>query len=101
MLDYCTAVATSPDPDDPDAALREAESTKTKSGAVDDPYTVFPREARTERLAVLLRQERGVENIVRTRTWEMVRQRCGDDSASWEDALDRWRKTRKPTRDVP
>jgi hypothetical protein len=58
-----------------------------------DPYSgrVFPREARTEKLALLLRQEGGIENIVRTRSWEMVRERCGDSAQNWEEAMSRWR----------
>jgi predicted TIM-barrel fold metal-dependent hydrolase len=93
-------VATSPDPDDPERALREAEKKKNRERIVDerlDPYSArfSPREARTEHLAIILRQEMGVENIVRTRTWDIVKQRCGDTAyASWEHALADWRKTR-------
>ncbi|KAK4198348.1 caffeine-induced death protein 2 [Triangularia verruculosa] len=97
VLSYCTLVATSPDPDDPEAALREAEKEKDQERVVDerlDPYSgrFFPREARTEQLAIILRQEMGVENIVRARTWGIVKERCGDAENSWEDALARWRK---------
>jgi hypothetical protein len=43
-----------------------------------DPYSgrFFPREARTEELARVLREEEGVERIVRERTWGVVRVRC-------------------------
>lgn len=97
VLSYCTLVATSPDPDDPEATLRETEKEKNRERVVDerlDPYSsrFFPREARTEQLATILRQEMGVENIVRARSWGIVRERCGDIENSWEDALARWRK---------
>lgn len=63
-----------------------------------DPYSAryFPREPRTERLALLLRQERGVEDIVRARTWEIVNTRCGEAPGmeGWQAALDKWRKER-------
>ncbi|KAL2018305.1 hypothetical protein VTK56DRAFT_968 [Thermocarpiscus australiensis] len=101
VLNYCTVVATSPDPDDPELALREAEKERSKARVVDerlDPYSAryFPQEARTEQLATILRQELGVENIVRSRTWDIVRERCGGShAATWEDALADWRRTKK------
>ncbi|KAJ3502627.1 hypothetical protein NM208_g16686 [Fusarium decemcellulare] len=100
VLNYCALVAASPDPDDPDRTLRELEKEKDRERIVDerlDPYSgrFFPREARTERLASLIRQERGVEGIVRHRTWEVIQQRCGGDPFDgWEDAVSQWRKTR-------
>ena len=100
VLSYCSLVATSPDPDDPERALREAEKEKNRERVVDerlDPYSArfFPREARTEHLAIILRQEMGIENIVRSRTWDIVRRRCGEPAyASWEQALADWRRTR-------
>ncbi|KAL8387999.1 hypothetical protein RB595_009520 [Gaeumannomyces hyphopodioides] len=98
LISYCTMVATSPDPNDPSAAIREAEESKNKERVIDerlDPYSArfFPTEPRTERLAMLLRQERGVERIVRTRTWEVVNEQCrSDDGESWEEAFDKWQK---------
>jgi hypothetical protein len=105
VINYCGMVATSPDKEDPDAELREIENQKDRERVVDerlDPYSgrFFPREARTEMLASLLRQERGVENIVRTRTWEMVQQRCGGGVAEerWEDAMAAWRDRKRVER---
>ena len=51
-------------------------------------------------LASLLRQERGVENIVRTRTWEMVQQRCAGSvvGEKWEDAMEAWRSRKRLAR---
>lgn len=100
VLAYCALVATSPDPDDPSLALREAESERDRERVVDerlDPYSArfFPREARTQQLAGLVRQERAVENIVRTRTWEAVRQRCGEPVEQWETAMNQWRGARE------
>jgi hypothetical protein len=91
-------VATSPDPDDPERALRAAENEKDRERVIDerlDPYSArfFPREARTEHLALVLRQEMGVENIVRSRTWDIVRRRCGDSTqTAWEQSLADWRR---------
>ncbi|KAK7992425.1 hypothetical protein PG988_001219 [Apiospora saccharicola] len=96
VLTYCAYVATSPDPNDPEITLREAESLRDRERVVNerlDPYSAryFPREARTEQLATLLRQERGVETIVRSRTWGLVRERCGDDVEDADTALNQWR----------
>ncbi|KAL8936970.1 MAG: hypothetical protein Q9211_003926 [Gyalolechia sp. 1 TL-2023] len=94
VLSYCAGVAV--DPEDPDLIAREAESAKDRERVVDerlDPYSgrFFPREARTESLANLIRNERGVEGIIRARTWGLVAERCGDNGVGWEEALDRWR----------
>ena len=102
LLNYCALVAASPDPDDPDAMLREIENQKDRDRVVDerlDPYSgrFFPREARTEVLASLVRQERGVEKIVRHRTWEMVQERCGGLSRIWEDDFKQWEERRQAT----
>lgn len=96
VLSYCALVATSPDPDDPEAAVREVELERNRERLVDerlDPYSAryFPREPRTTQLALLLRQEQGVENIVRSRTWGLVRERCGDPANDWERAIADWR----------
>lgn len=90
-------VATSPDPDDPESTERQIEAAREQERVVDerlDPYSgrYFPKEPRTEQLALLLRQEKGVENIVRARTWDVVRQRCDESLTSWQDAFDGWRK---------
>ncbi|KEF56486.1 uncharacterized protein A1O9_08067 [Exophiala aquamarina CBS 119918] len=97
VIAYCTAVATSPDPDDPDLIEREAQNKKDADRIVDerlDPYSgrFFPREARTEQLAALLRNENTVETIVRGRTWGIVTDRCEGIDGKWEDALDKWRE---------
>ncbi|KAH8650001.1 caffeine-induced death protein 2 [Xylariales sp. PMI_506] len=96
VITYCAYVATSPDPNDPETRLREAESLKEREKVVNerlDPYSAryFPREPRTQQLAQLLRQERSVETIVRSRTWGLVRERCGDPIEDSDDALNLWR----------
>ena len=96
VLSYCALVATSADPDDPEATVREAELERNRERVVDerlDPYSAryFPREPRTTQLALLLRQEQGVESIVRSRTWSLVRERCGDSADNWERAIAEWR----------
>ncbi|KAL8736155.1 MAG: hypothetical protein Q9166_000310 [cf. Caloplaca sp. 2 TL-2023] len=94
VLNYCAGVAL--DSNDPDLVLREVESSKERERVVDerlDPYSgrFFPREARTESLANLIRNERGVEGIIRARTWGLVTERCGDMGSRWEEALNKWR----------
>ncbi|KAI1367884.1 caffeine induced death protein Cid2 [Xylaria arbuscula] len=101
VLTYCAYVATSPDPDDPEVALRAAETAESRERVVDerlDPYSgrYFPREPRTEKLALLLRQERSVEKIVRARTWGLVQERCGDGTfQDVEAAMNQWRQSRE------
>jgi hypothetical protein len=101
VLRYCGIVATSPDPDDPEAALLELEKQRDRERIVDerlDPYSgrFFPREARTQSLALLMRQERAVENIVRSRTWDVIQGRCGASSQSWDEAMNKWEAAQKP-----
>ncbi|KAJ5047092.1 uncharacterized protein L3040_002935 [Drepanopeziza brunnea f. sp. 'multigermtubi'] len=100
VLNYCASVATSPDPEDPELVLRKVEGEQDRKRVVDerlDPYSSrsFPTEGRTERLAALIRQERGVENIVRARSWGLVRERCGEDWRDWKEALSEWRKSKE------
>ncbi|PWY80600.1 putative caffeine-induced death protein Cid2 [Aspergillus heteromorphus CBS 117.55] len=100
VLNYCAGVATSPDPEDPVHILRQTDSAKERERIVDerlDPYSarVQPREARTESLASLVRTQRGVEEIIRARTWGMVSERCGGSSQGWEESLNRWRESRQ------
>jgi hypothetical protein len=98
VLKYCSLVAASSDPDDPNATLREIESEKDREKIVNkrlDPYSgrFFPRESRTEALASIIRQEKMVEDIIRSRTWVTVLERCGGDaSQTWQDALEKWEK---------
>lgn len=101
VLTYCAYVATSPDPDDPEVMVRAVETEMNRERVVDerlDPYSgrYFPREPRTEKLALLLRQERSVERIVRSRTWGLVQERCGNGSfQDAEAALNQWRQGRE------
>ncbi|CAK4031561.1 Hypothetical predicted protein [Lecanosticta acicola] len=99
VLNYCAGVATSPDPEDPDHVLRENEDARSRERIVDerlDPYSsrYLPREARTEVLASLIRNERMVENIIRVRTWSLIGERCENDTSDADKALDAWRKGR-------
>ncbi|GAB1203964.1 hypothetical protein APSETT445_002609 [Aspergillus pseudonomiae] len=100
VLNYCAGVATSPDPDDPDLVLRQTESAKDRERVVNerlDPYSgrFFPREARTESLANLVRNQRNVEEIIRARTWGLVTERCNGSSIGWEEALNSWRERKQ------
>lgn len=97
MLNYCAGVATSPDPDDPEHVLREVEDTRARERVVNerlDPYSAryFPRDTRTKSLAALMRNERMVENIIRSRTWGLVGERCDNEGMDAEKAFDAWRK---------
>lgn len=97
VLNYCASVATSPDPEDPDSVLRQVEDTQARERVIDerlDPYSgrYFPREARTEELAALIRSERMIEDIVRRRSWGVVKERCVDSGGDCTKALDEWRK---------
>lgn len=98
ILNYCAGVAL--DLEDPDLLLKMAESTNERERIVDerlDPYSgrFPPREARTESLANLIRNERSVENIIRSRTWSVVSERCGDSGTDWNGALNKWRAHRE------
>lgn len=100
VLDYCAGVATSPDLDDPDSVLRQIEDDKARERIVNerlDPYSAryFPREARTESLAMLMRNERAVEKIIRSRTWGLIGERCDTSSVDAEKAFDQWRDRSK------
>jgi hypothetical protein len=99
VLDYCAGVATSPDPDDPDSVLRQIEDEKVRERVVDerlDPYSAryFPREARTESLAMLMRNERAVEKIIRSRTWGVIGERC-ENNESAEKTFSEWRRAQQ------
>ena len=90
-------MATSPDPNDPDHMLRQIEDTRARERVVNerlDPYSAryFPRDTRTEALASLIRNERMVEGIIRSRSWSIVGERCDDEGSSFEEALDEWRR---------
>jgi hypothetical protein len=96
VLDYCASVATSPDPYDPDVVLRSIEDAKARERTVDerlDPYSgrYFPREARSESLAMLMRNERAVEKIIRMRTWRVLGERCMSSGEEAGQAFDTWR----------
>ena len=98
VLNYCAGVALNPT--DPDLALKEAESAKAREMVVDerlDPYSgrFSPREARTETLANIIRNERTVEDIIRSRTWGLVSERCGNTGERWDEALNKWRSTQE------
>jgi hypothetical protein len=105
ILTYCASVATSPDPEDPDSLFRAVESERARERVVDerlDPYSAryFPKEARTEALASLVRSERMVEEIIRRRTWGIVGERCSElRDQGWERALDEWRRERDEERE--
>ncbi len=98
VLDYCASVALNPN--DPDLVLKEIETAKERDRVIDkrsDPYSgrFLPSEARTEVLANVIRNERSVESIIRSRTWALVSERCGDSGLGWQETLDKWRADRE------
>jgi len=103
VLSYCSIVATSPDPDDPDGTVIAAQNMAQSHKVVNerlDPYSgrFFPKEPRTEMLGSLLRNENAVEGIVRDRTWRILNERCvGLDPAQrgWQDAFTSWEQQKK------
>ncbi|KAF3909888.1 hypothetical protein ABW21_db0208061 [Orbilia brochopaga] len=99
VLSYCAQVATQPDPDDPSALEIARENEAQGARIVDerlDPYSgrYFPKESRVQVLAGVVRNERGVEEIVRERTWDVVKSRSVDGMGglTWQDAYAQWRR---------
>ena len=70
----------------------------------DDPYINRRQyaliEPQANLLASLMRQEQGVETIVRARSWDVLQSRCGGNAVvgaasgepGWEAALAQWRQ---------
>lgn len=94
-------MATSPDPNDPDLIEREVLNRKDAERIVNerlDPYSgrFFPRESRGEMLASVLRNENAVEQIIRSRTWGIVQDRCeGVTEGTWDESVDKWREGKR------
>jgi hypothetical protein len=107
-MHYCASVATSPDPDDPEMVAREVYNRTGATRVVDerlDPYSgrFFPKEARTEELARVLREEEGVERIVRGRSWAVLKSRCEGsvaEATSWEGEYQRWKAAQDKGQDT-
>ncbi|CAK7565856.1 MAG: hypothetical protein SEPTF4163_003786 [Sporothrix epigloea] len=68
-----------------------------------DPYIKRKQfslvEPQANLLALLMRNEQGVETIVRARSWDVLQSRCGTgvvsaspDKPGWKAALERWRE---------
>jgi hypothetical protein len=69
-----------------------------------DPYSgrdySYTREGKAQVLKDVLSSERGVERIVRSRTWSLLGERCPEEggesvgtgsSAGWEVEMQKWR----------
>jgi hypothetical protein len=97
VISYCARVAMSPDATDPEAGVRAEEDRAAMQRTVDerlDPYSAryFPRPLRTEALFQVLRNEAGVEKIVRERTWTAVEERCGKSGMTAAEAYMVWQR---------
>ena len=109
VLEYCAAVAHSPDPDDPNAVAREAYNLAGQTRVQHknerlDPYSgrFFKLESRSEELADMIARESKVEDIVRERSWEAVMNRCGGvmtGQRGWEREMNAWRETNEGKRE--
>lgn len=104
MLNYCGAVASSPDPDDPGAIERRIEQHAREKVTVDerlDPYSArfFPKEPRTERLGLWLRNESMIEEIVRERSWDVLKSRCSGVEGGWKAAYGEWQDAKGVTKE--
>jgi hypothetical protein len=73
-----------------------------------DPYSArdysYTREGKAQVLKDVLRNEQGVERIVRSRTWSLLGERCLEEggqgvgtarSSGWEDALKGWKEDKQ------
>lgn len=103
VINYCAAVATTPEPEDNDPRheLQKIESALERERMIDerlDPYSAryFPQQTRQETLINVLRNERGVERIIRSRTWALLGERCGLTELTSDQALDAWRNRQQP-----
>jgi len=62
-----------------------------------DPYARRKKEVweKHDELKRVIRQERGVEAVIRMRTWEVIVRRCqleGIVGSDWEKEMDLWRR---------
>lgn len=62
-----------------------------------DPYARRKKEVweKHDELKRVIRQERGVEAVIRMRTWEVIVRRCqleGVVGSDWEKEMDLWRR---------
>ncbi|KAI9732458.1 MAG: hypothetical protein M1818_007496 [Claussenomyces sp. TS43310] len=94
VLAYCTSVAAAPEPREEVPGADELDESLHVMDNRADPYSTRPviRESRVSRLADVCRMEGVVEDIVRTRTWGVIKARCGDADERWEDALAKWQR---------
>ncbi|KAI5839846.1 caffeine-induced death protein 2-domain-containing protein [Morchella snyderi] len=97
VLEYCGRVAEAEDPMDPaGVAVAAAAAAERVVDERLDPYSgrYYPKERRTEVLAAVVRGERGVEEIVRERSWRVVGERCEGvgqrEGRGWRAAFEEW-----------
>ena len=61
-----------------------------------DPYARRKKEVweKHEELERVIRQERGVEGVIRMRTWDVVMRRCQLEGKveGWEEEMARWKE---------
>jgi len=64
-----------------------------------DPYARRKKEVweKHDELNRVIRQERGVESVIRLRTWDVIVRRCQLEGVveGWEEELTRWKTAKK------
>jgi hypothetical protein len=90
IIQYCSQVAEQEDVNDPERAIREEEQRKRQEAIVNerlDPYSgrFQVRESRRDRLKREVQEEWRIEDIVRSRSWEVLKSRCRALGNEWKD----------------
>ena len=93
LLEYCSALAERP--------VEESSAPGSPAMKVSerlDPYARRQKEVweKHDELRKVIRQERGVEEVIRLRTWELVVRRCQLESllsdSKWNEAMAMWKE---------
>ena len=94
LLTYCSTLA--------EKSVEKSEAPVTPVVEVSerlDPYARRKKEVweKHDELRRIIRQERGVESVIRLRTWDIIVRRCQLEGVveGWEDELARWKAAKK------
>jgi len=95
VLDYCSMLSEKP------VEKSEVPTTPPQPEVSErlDPYARRKKEVweKHDELRRVIRQERGVESVIRLRTWDVIVRRCQLEGVveGWEDELSRWKAAKK------